>query len=228
MHTDTAIHTGSNAIIAAAQARQVPVISAKQMLTWLDGRNNSSFTNMTWSNNKLNFTINTRSGANSLKAMLPLYSATGQLMSITMNGSPVTFTLQTIKGIQYAFFPAAMGSNAYVADYSASTLRTASVPATATAATGKAPAQTAETVWANLEVRVMPNPSNGYFNLVVNSNDDSPLTVRVLDVFGQSVEKHEKVATGNLRIGQTLAAGTYFAEITQGSQRKLVKLVKVN
>jgi hypothetical protein len=229
MHTDTAIHTGSNAIIAAAQARQVPVISAKQMLTWLNGRNSSSFTNLIWNNNKLNFTINTRSGANSLKAMLPLYSATGQLISITMNGSPVAFTLQTIKGIQYAFFPAAMGSNAYVADYSASVLRTASQPVTATAATAdKAPAQTAETVWANLEVRVMPNPSNGYFNLVVNSNDDSPVTVRILDVFGQSVEKHEKVATGNLRIGQTLAAGTYFAEITQGGQRKLVKLVKVN
>ena len=230
MHTDTAIHTGSNAIIAAAQARQVPVISAKQMLTWLDGRNNSSFGNLSWSSNKLSFTILTRSGAKNLKAMLPLYSATGQLSSITMNGTPLSFTTQTIKGIQYAFFPAAMGSNAYVADYSVPlTLRTAGSPVTVAESTiEKAPVQTAEEVWARLEVRVMPNPSNSYFNLVINSNDASPVTVRILDVFGQSVEKHEKVASGNLRVGQSLAAGTYLAEIVQGDQRKVVKLIKVN
>ena len=34
---------GADAIIAAAQARGVPVVSARQMLTWLDGRNTSSF-----------------------------------------------------------------------------------------------------------------------------------------------------------------------------------------
>src|SRR6185295_3314029 len=33
----------SNAIIRSAQAHGVPVVSARQMLTWLDGRNNSSF-----------------------------------------------------------------------------------------------------------------------------------------------------------------------------------------
>ena len=46
MHTDIADHAGSNVIIASAQARQIPVISAKQLLTWLDGRNNSFFSNM--------------------------------------------------------------------------------------------------------------------------------------------------------------------------------------
>ena len=36
MHTDTANHTGSNAIINSALAHQVPVVSAKQMLQWID------------------------------------------------------------------------------------------------------------------------------------------------------------------------------------------------
>jgi len=123
-----------------------------------------------------------------------------------------------------------MGSNTYVADYSVPlALRTAGSPITTTeSTTEKAPVQTAEEVWARLEVRVMPNPSNSYFNLVINSNDASPVTVRILDVFGQSVEKHEKVASGNLRVGQSLAAGTYLAEIMQGDQRKVVKLIKVN
>ena len=49
MHTDTAVHAGSEAIVASAQAHGVPVVSAAQMLDWLDGRNNSSFGNFTWS-----------------------------------------------------------------------------------------------------------------------------------------------------------------------------------
>ena len=43
MHTDSASHPGRRPIVAAALARGVPVVSARQMLTWLDGRNGSSF-----------------------------------------------------------------------------------------------------------------------------------------------------------------------------------------
>ena len=38
----------SDAIVASAQARSVPIVSAKQMLTWLDGRNGSSFGSLSW------------------------------------------------------------------------------------------------------------------------------------------------------------------------------------
>ncbi|HEY6506170.1 MAG TPA: N,N-dimethylformamidase beta subunit family domain-containing protein, partial [Chitinophagaceae bacterium] len=118
MHTDTANHIGSNAIIASALARNVPVISAKQLLTWLDGRNNSSFGTMTWSNNQLSFPITVYSGAVNLRAMLPVVSTgDGVLTSITRNSSPVPFIISTIKGIQYAFFDAAPGTNLYVATY---------------------------------------------------------------------------------------------------------------
>ena len=42
MHTDSAAHAGSAAIVASAQARGVPVVSAEQMLDWIDGRNAST------------------------------------------------------------------------------------------------------------------------------------------------------------------------------------------
>ncbi len=119
MHTDTADHTGSNAIIASALARQVPVISARQLLTWLDGRNNSFFGNITWSGNQLSFPVTTYAGANNLQAMLPVYSSNGQLTSITRNGSPIAITQQTIKGILYGFFDISQGTNNYVATYTA-------------------------------------------------------------------------------------------------------------
>src|SRR6185503_6215971 len=117
MHNDSATSVGANAIIASALSHNVPVITSKQMLTWLDGRNNSSFGNMTWNNNQLTFTITARTAANNLKAMLPLYSENGQLISITRNGNAVSFTTKMIKGIQYAFFAPVVGVNTYVATY---------------------------------------------------------------------------------------------------------------
>jgi hypothetical protein len=125
MHTDTADHKGSNAIIASAQERQVPVIAARQLLTWLDGRNNSFFTKLRWHKKQLSFKIIARDNAKNLRAMLPLFSETGQLISITMNGNPVQFIVQTIKGMQYAFFSAAIGNNDYTADYNGSFLKVA-------------------------------------------------------------------------------------------------------
>jgi hypothetical protein len=115
MHTDSSSHAGSDAILTSAQTRGVPIVSARQMLTWIDGRNGSSFGSIAWSGNALSFTITAATGANGLRAMLPATSTAGTLASLTVGGNPVTFTAQTVKGIAYAVFPAASGS--YVATY---------------------------------------------------------------------------------------------------------------
>jgi hypothetical protein len=118
MHTDTAIHIGSNQIIAAAKRRQLPVVSAKQMLNWLDNRNGTKFGPMKWVNNQLSFTVTTT--AHHLQVMVPLNSATGSLLEVTENGLAHPFTQQTIKGITYGVFAA--GTNSYVATYSSNSL----------------------------------------------------------------------------------------------------------
>ncbi|MCB0715828.1 MAG: DUF4082 domain-containing protein [Chitinophagaceae bacterium] len=125
MHTDNAISEGSDAIIASALARQIPVISAKQMLNWLDGRNNSSFSSITWDGSQLGFTITDNTGLQQLNAMLPLLSSSGSLISIKKENVPVDFTVETIKGIAYAFFDASSGN--YTADYVVCTPPTATI-----------------------------------------------------------------------------------------------------
>jgi hypothetical protein len=115
MHTDSATHAGSDAIVASALARSVPVVSAKQMLDWVDGRNASTFKNFSWSGGSLGFTITTGAGANGLQGMLPVQSAAGTLSALTRSGSAVFYSTQTIKGIQYAVFTATPGS--YTAAY---------------------------------------------------------------------------------------------------------------
>ena len=115
MHTDHADHAGSEAIVAAALARSVPVISAKQALTWLDGREASSFRGFAWNSGTLAFSIQASAAAPGLQAMLPTHSDSGTLTGLTRGGSPVSYTTSTIKGIEYALFTAVGGD--YAATY---------------------------------------------------------------------------------------------------------------
>jgi len=111
MHNDLGTYPGpgANEIVASAQARGIPVVSSLQMLSWLDGRNNSSFGSLAWSGGTLSFNISVATGARNLQAMLPINSNSGTLTSITRGGSPVSFSTQTVKGVQYETFNAMVG-----------------------------------------------------------------------------------------------------------------------
>ncbi|MBU1674280.1 fibronectin type III domain-containing protein [bacterium] len=118
MHSDYEVSNGSTQapiIVASAQARGVPVISARQMLHWLDARNASSFASLAWSANTLTFDVVKDPGALNLEGMLPVLSATGTLVSLTFDGSPLAYLTETIKGVEYAIYTAEDGS--YVAQY---------------------------------------------------------------------------------------------------------------
>jgi Purple acid Phosphatase, N-terminal domain len=115
LHTDSASTFENDQVVASALARGVPIVSGRQMLGWLDGRNGSSFGSISWSANSLRFTVAVGTGANGLTAMVPTVAAAGSLTTLTRDGSPVSFTRQTVKGLEYAVFQAAPGS--YTAGY---------------------------------------------------------------------------------------------------------------
>jgi hypothetical protein len=136
-HTDVNPSAVSDAVVASALSRGVPVVSSRQMLTWLDGRNSSSFSSIAWSGGALRFTVVPGSGANGLQARVPLHvgflypgvEPGGVLRSITRGGTPVTFAIEAANGIEYGSFLAVAG--AYVATYAADTTpptQAASVP----------------------------------------------------------------------------------------------------
>jgi hypothetical protein len=80
-----------------------------------------------------------------------------------------------------------------------------------------------------LTVSVMPNPASTIFNLAIRSSNKNFVIVRILDMFGQVIERHEKVNAGTiLKLGHGWTGGTYFAEIVQDSERKVIKLIKTN
>ena len=114
-HTDAAGSVEADAVVSSALARGIPIVTARQMLTWLDGRNDSSFGAFNWNGNALSFNVVRSPAANGLQAMLPTRSGTAVLSTITRAGNPVSFTVSVIKGVEYAFFSADAGS--YVATY---------------------------------------------------------------------------------------------------------------
>ena len=89
MHTDLPTEQPSDAAVNSAITRGVPVVSAKQMLDWLDGRNGSSFGSVSFGSGALTFTISPATGSNGLTAMVPAQARGGALIGISRDGSPV-------------------------------------------------------------------------------------------------------------------------------------------
>jgi hypothetical protein len=111
IHTDyPAPQPGFEAIIAAAQARGVPLISNRQLLQWVDGRNSSTIRGLSWDAGTLTFELSVGAGAGGLETLLPTAGPTGSLSALTCGGSAVPYTVEVVKGVQYARFSALNGT----------------------------------------------------------------------------------------------------------------------
>lgn len=128
-HTDvTGSADVSQAIVNSARTRGVPIVSARQMLTWLDGRNASSFGSIASSGATLTFNIRVGIGARNLQAMLPANSTAGPLIELTMGNASVSYKTATIKGVAYAFFDALPGNYAAIYERATTTTTVAASP----------------------------------------------------------------------------------------------------
>ncbi len=79
-----------------------------------------------------------------------------------------------------------------------------------------------------LKVTVMPNPSSTYFTLKLESKYETPVNMRVMDAQGRVVDAKSKIGSNStIQIGQSYSSGTYYAEMIQGTKRKVVQLIKI-
>jgi uncharacterized delta-60 repeat protein len=73
-----------------------------------------------------------------------------------------------------------------------------------------------------------PNPSRGHFNLQVQSESQLTYDVKITDVSGKVIEVRNHINPYTiLTLGDSYRAGTYYALITQGGERRIIKLSKV-
>ena len=109
-HYDTSGTNYYQLLIAAAMARNIPMISPSQLAIWKDALSSSSFVNIASTPSKLTFTTQVAQGGEGMQAMIPLSTANGELTSITKNTTPVSYTSSTVKGVTYAIFDAQPGT----------------------------------------------------------------------------------------------------------------------
>ncbi|MES2332665.1 MAG: LamG-like jellyroll fold domain-containing protein [Bacteroidota bacterium] len=87
--------------------------------------------------------------------------------------------------------------------------------------------QTTVSTEEELKVTVMPNPSTTYFTLKLESKYETPVNIRVMDGRGRVVDARSKIgANSTIQIGHNYSSGTYYAELIQGTKRKVVQLIK--
>jgi hypothetical protein len=79
------------------------------------------------------------------------------------------------------------------------------------------------------DLRVLSNPTTHHFGLQFFSADKTTrMTLRIMDINGRVVEQYDQLRDGqNLIIGNEYYQGVYFAELIQGDQRKVVRLMKL-
>jgi hypothetical protein len=115
-------------LIQVARQYAVPLISADQLLAWLDGRNGSRFEKLSWDGGKLRFMTHLAPGAEAASVMLPAAFDGESLARVTCGGQPMAFDIQTIKGLDMAFVPARAGACEAVYGPDTRSLRLASIP----------------------------------------------------------------------------------------------------
>jgi len=78
-----------------------------------------------------------------------------------------------------------------------------------------------------LKVSVLGNPSSSDFRLNVQSKSAQMLSIRIMDSKGKIIFNQTGIQPNTiLNIGDNFSQGVYFAEIRQGMQRKVIKLLK--
>jgi hypothetical protein len=78
-----------------------------------------------------------------------------------------------------------------------------------------------------LKITAWPNPSTTGFKVQVESPSSEALQYRVYNIAQQLVKEAKIAATEQLTFGAELPAGIYMVEVRQGTERKVVKVIKL-
>lgn len=78
-----------------------------------------------------------------------------------------------------------------------------------------------------LSLKAYPNPSDNYFNILVEGGSDKQIVIRVIDMMGRLIELKQYVSPGTvIQFGQNYKPGFYLFEAIQGEEKKQLKVVK--
>lgn len=211
-------------LLQQAQQRGVPLVSGKQLGVWTDARNNSYFTNETWSGQTYTFTATVDNRARSMmRTLLPYTTTKGTLTSLTKDGAPLAYTTETMKGVTYAVFTTTTGN--YAATYTIDTTPpTVTVLTPANGATNVSPI---DDVVAVVSKPLDPSTVNTNTVLLQNGNVIVPavitydaanrkVTINPSDTLTASTTYTVRLTTGLKDLSGNALAGEYISSFTTG------------
>jgi hypothetical protein len=79
---------------------------------------------------------------------------------------------------------------------------------------------------ASLQVQTFPNPASTYFNLSIRSRSTKPVTIRIVDALGRTIENQRIAPNTTVAVGRKYQPGIYYAEVIQENRKATVRLVK--
>ena len=93
-----------------ANSHRIPVWTELQLLNFLEARDEASFNNVQFQNNRLSFFLHSSMVTDSrITAMVPSSFNSKKIQSLHINGTPAAFSLHEIKGSTYALIPVNTG-----------------------------------------------------------------------------------------------------------------------
>lgn len=79
------------------------------------------------------------------------------------------------------------------------------------------------------ELLVYPNPFRNEFHIRIESTSDERIDLRMLDVSGKVVYQQNGISISqDVSMGNSLAKGVYFVDVTQGDSHKVIRVLKGN
>ncbi len=78
-----------------------------------------------------------------------------------------------------------------------------------------------------LNASVSPNPSSGEFNITVEGTKGLPYSLRIVNSTGITMEVKQNITQTFIKAGASFGKGVYYAEIRQGNETKVVRLLKI-
>ncbi len=80
-----------------------------------------------------------------------------------------------------------------------------------------------------LAVKVFPNPSSNVFTFMITTARNAPVHLRLIDANGRVTEGVTNAPVNRMfTVGSKLVSGVYFAEVIQGQEKVVIKLIKQN
>ena len=77
-----------------------------------------------------------------------------------------------------------------------------------------------------LTVKVLPNPSDHFFNLILQSPSDEAVQVLIFDMYGKKVQQLSGRGNQAYHFGDKYISGTYLMVVQQGKKQITTKLIK--